>query len=182
MALKQVCEKVRDCMEPAIVVDSSASIFSVIPRIVEHGYVIVASDNRVSGIVTASDLAVEFQKLSGPFLLLREIEQHIRKLISGKVSLEELREIRDPTDDREINGVNDLTLGEYVRIFQNPELWSKLGLQGLSRTEFASALDQVRLIRNDIMHFDPDPLGTEDLAKLTSFARFLQRLQDIRPL
>jgi hypothetical protein len=165
-----------------MIVETSASIFSVIPRIVEHGYVLVRGpDNLISGIVTATDLALEFQKLSEPFLLLREIEQHIRKLISGKISLDELNGVRDPTDHREINGANDLTIGEYVRIFQHPELWGKLGLQGLSKNEFAMALDQVRLIRNDIMHFDPDPLGSEDLAKLTSFARFLQRLQDIRP-
>ena len=82
-------------------------------------------------------------------------------------------------DNHEIKGVNDLTLGEYVRIFQNPGLWDKLGLQGLSRKEFASILDEIRLIRNDIMHFDPDSLGSDDLMKLTNFARFLQRLHDL---
>lgn len=182
MALRQPCETVRECMEARVeIVPAIRSIFSVIPLIVEHGYVLVKANNgKINGIVTASDLSLQFQQLAGPFLLLREIEQHIRKLINGRFSMDELRGALDPEDKREIKGVNDLTLGEYVRIFQNPELWDRLGLKGLSRSEFSSILDQIRLVRNDIMHFDPDPLGPEDLTKLTNFARFLQRLQDLR--
>jgi CBS domain-containing protein len=181
MALKQPCEKVRECMDARVeIVPGTSSIFQVIPLIVENGYVLVKSnDNKISGIVTASDLSLQFQQVAGPFLLLREIEQHIRGLIGSNLSLKELRDVVDPMDNREIKGVNDLTLGEYVRIFQNPGLWDKLGLQGLSRSEFALIVDQIRLIRNDIMHFDPDPLGPDDLAKLTNFARFLQRLHDL---
>lgn len=182
MALKQRCSSVRDSMETHVqMVNASASLFSVIPIIVEYNYVLVnGSDNKITGIVTASDLSLHFQQLSGPFLLLREIEQHIRKMISSKLSIDDLKLALDPSDQKEVSSVNDLTLGEYVRIFQNPDLWDKLGLDGLSRSEFASTLDDIRTIRNDVMHFDPDPLESEDLRKLTSFARFLQRLQEVR--
>jgi hypothetical protein len=40
-------------------------------------------------------------------------------------------------------------------------------------------LDQVRDIRNDVMHFDPDGIPPDDLERLREFARFLQRLQSI---
>src|SRR4051812_26034332 len=120
--------------------------------IVEHNYVLVnGNDNKITGIVTASDLSLQFQQLAGPFLLLREIEQHVRKLIDLKLTVDDLRLARDPADQREINSVNDLTIGEYVRVFQNPELWKKLGLDGLSRSEFAITLEEIRVIRNDIM-------------------------------
>jgi len=182
MALGQQCKHVRECMDTRVeIVSSTSSIFSVIPLIVDHGYVLVkANDGKVSGIVTATDLSQQFQQIAGPFLLLREIEQHIRKLLDGKFSLDELRTVLDLTDKREIKGVADLTLGEYVRVFQNPEFWDKLGLTGLSRSEFASVVDQIRKIRNDVMHFDPDPLEDEELKKLMNFARFLQKLQDLR--
>lgn len=182
MALKQRCKWVRDCMDTHVqMVHASASLFSVIPIIVEHNYVlIIGNDNKITGIVTASDLSLQFQQLTGPFLLLREIEQHIRKIISSKLTIDDLKLAQDPSDQKEVHSVNDLTLGEYVRIFQNPDLWEKLGLDGLSRPEFAATLDDIRTIRNDVMHFDPDPLEPEHLRKLTSFARFLQRLQEIR--
>jgi len=182
MALKQRCKWVRDCMDTHVqMVDASASLFSVIPIIVEHDYVLIkASDNKITGIVTASDLSLQFQQLSGPFLLLREIEQHVRKLISSKLTIYDLKFSQDPSEKNDVRSVNDLTLGNYVRIFQNPDLWQKLGLEGLSRAEFAATLDDIRTIRNDVMHFDPDPLEPEHLQQLTSFARFLQRLQEIR--
>jgi predicted transcriptional regulator len=182
MALRQQCKWVRDCMDTHVqVVNAAASLFSVIPIIVEHDYVLVSgNDNKITGIVTASDLSLQFQQLSGPFLLLREIEQHVRKLISSKLSIDDLKLAQDPSDQKEVRSVNDLNLGEYVRVFQNPDLWQKLGLDGLSRSDFSTTLDDVRAIRNDVMHFDPDPLEPEHLKKLTSFARFLQKLQEIR--
>ncbi len=40
-------------------------------------------------------------------------------------------------------------------------------------------LDRVREIRNDVMHFDPDPLPDSDLAALRRFVKFLQALQSL---
>ena len=115
MALKQRCKWVRDCMDTHVqMVDASASLFSVIPIIVEHDYVLIkASDNKITGIVTASDLSLQFQQLSGPFLLLREIEQHVRKLISSKLTIDDLKFSQDPSEQNEVRSVNDLTLGNY---------------------------------------------------------------------
>jgi len=41
-------------------------------------------------------------------------------------------------------------------------------------------LEDVRLIRNDVMHFDPEGTDEADLKKLRDFVGFLQRLQEIR--
>jgi hypothetical protein len=38
---------------------------------------------------------------------------------------------------------------------------------------------KARGIRNDVMHFDPDPLPDSDLDALRHFAQFLQRLQTL---
>jgi DNA-directed RNA polymerase specialized sigma54-like protein len=37
-------------------------------------------------------------------------------------------------------------------------------------------LDQVRKIRNDVMHFDPAGIQATDLQSLRNFARFLRKL------
>jgi hypothetical protein len=130
-------------------------------------------------VVTSSDLSLQFQQLTEPFLLLGEIENHIRKTIGNRFSLEELRQAGDPSDtERLINEVVDLTFGEYIRLLENPENWSKLQSQ-VDRTTFVDLLDKVRMIRNDVMHFDPDGIPPEDLESLRNFARFLQRLHSL---
>lgn len=79
---------------------SEDSLFAVIPAIIEYGYVLIrAIEKSISGIVTASDLSLQFRQLAEPFLLLGEIEQHIRRLIEGKFTKAELEGARNPTDD-----------------------------------------------------------------------------------
>jgi len=58
---------------------------------VEFGYVLVRDqrDRRITGIVTASDLSLQFQALAEPFLLLREIELHVRQLLGDKLGTED---------------------------------------------------------------------------------------------
>jgi hypothetical protein len=83
----------------------------------------------------------------------------------------------DPTDkDRQIEDVADLTFGEYIRLLENETRWDKVGIS-VDRVTFCKQLDEVRLIRNDVMHFDPDGIPPSDLDKLRHSARFLQRLQ-----
>jgi hypothetical protein len=114
-------------------------------------------------------------------LLLGEIEQHVRKLIEGKFALSELQEAKDPADaQRTVERVADLTLGEYIRLLENPNRWMKLKVN-IDRTIFIEELTKVKIIRNEVMHFDPDPLGESELSTLRSFVRLLQRLDEILP-
>jgi hypothetical protein len=138
------------------------------------------SDNKITGIVTASDLSLQFQQVAEPFLLLSEIENHVRSLLSGRFDKEDLAAIRDPSDSaRKVDDVSGLTFGEYLRLIENEERWQKLGLN-LDRKTFCSHLDQVRVIRNDVMHFDPDGVPQSDLEKLRDCAKFLQTLQTLK--
>jgi hypothetical protein len=63
-----------------------------------------------------------------------------------------------------------------VRLLENPDHWKKLKLQ-LDRVVFTKSLGEVRLVRNDVMHFDPDGISDDQLAKLRQFAVFLDRMQ-----
>lgn len=168
---------VRQCMKQAVEVKHSDSLFDVIRLIATESCVLVRGvDNRISGIVTSTDLNLQFQQLSEPFLLLGEIENFIRSLIGGKFTEEQLREIRNPEDQgREVASVADLTLGETIRLLQEPERWERVGLQ-IDRVSFINELDRVRSIRNDVMHFDPDPISVEDHDALRAFVRFLHQV------
>lgn len=176
-ALGKTSNVVRDLMDQHQEIRSDSSLFEAIGIIVQNQYVLVrGSDNRISGIVTSSDLSLQFQQLAEPFLLLGEIENHIRKIIGSRFPVELIRQASDPSDsERQINGVADLTFGEYIRLLENPDNWSRLQIE-VDRKTFVDLLDKVRKIRNDVMHFDPDGIPPEDLRALRDFAAFLQRL------
>jgi CBS domain-containing protein len=180
LALGAGGEMVRDFMEAAAEISADASLFAAIRTIVDRQYVLVRdSEQRISGIVTTTDVSLRFQQLAEPFLLLGEIENHVRRLIDGKFSLEDVESFRDPSDaGREVQSVADLTFGEYLRLLENPAMWEKLDVQ-VDRLSFVEQLDRVREIRNDVMHFDPDGVLDEELVTLRRFVQFLQALQSI---
>lgn len=169
--------KVKDFVEQHHEVRQDASIFQVIPIVVAYDYVLVRGrDNTVAGIITASDLSLQFLQLSEPFLLLSEIENQIRQVIAKRFDKSDLASCRDPLDTvRTVDGASDLTFGEYIRLLENPDNWQKSGLP-LDRVVFCKQLAAVRDIRNDVMHFDPDGISSEDVETLREFARFLQKL------
>lgn len=180
LAMGKSCKLVRECMGKGEIISIDMSLFSANNVIAENDYVLVkANDKTICGIVTASDLSKQFRQLAEPFLLIGEIENHVRRLIHGKFEVEELRTVKDSTDgSRSINGVEDLTFGEYTHLLQNEGRWSKLNIP-VHRSEFVKRLDRVREIRNDVMHFDPDGLSEDDLATLRDFTRFLRNLRDL---
>jgi predicted transcriptional regulator len=170
----------REVMDDAVEIRSDASIFAAIPDLVEHGYVLVRGpDERIVGIVTSSDLSQQFRQLAEPFLLLSEIENRIRNIIGPHFGVEELAAIRDPDDDeRRIESVDKMSFGEYIRLLEEPSRWTRVDLR-VDRKNFIKSLDNIRKIRNDVMHFDTDELPKDDTLALRDFARFLQRLETI---
>jgi CBS domain-containing protein len=181
LALGITCKTVRDCMEPAHEVQADLSLFAAIALIVKHDYVLVRDATRVvTGIVTTSDLSVQFQRLAEPFLLIGEIENYTRRMLRGKFTVQELAGARDPADtQRVIKGVADMTIAEYKRLVEKPDRWEKLKLS-VDRTEFIRTLDRIREIRNDVMHFDPEEIHVDDLSTLRDFVRLFQTLAQIK--
>lgn len=57
---------------------------------------------------------------------------------------------------------------------ENPANWTKIQL-ALDRVIFTKTLNEVRLVRNDVMHFDPDGVDALQLEKLRQFSSFLDR-------
>lgn len=179
-ALGRPCTFVRECMEAHFEMSADTPLFSAIDSIVSHEYVLIRGpDRRISGIVTTSDLSLQFLQLGEPFLLLGEIESHIRRLIEGRFTSAELEGAKNPGDTaRAIASVSDLTFGEYLRLLEVPSQWAKLGLP-VDQGVFVEQLERVRRIRNDIMHFDPDGAAPDDLDALRHFVRFMQGLRSI---
>lgn len=175
LALGNELARVEDCMEPVDILDADKSLLDAIPHVIAAGFVLVkAADKTITGIITTADLSMQFHALSEPFILLGQVENLLRSQIQRSFTLDELRAARDPADTkRTIEDASNLTFGEYVRLLEQPEKWKKLEVS-VDHGEFLESLRRVHAIRNDVMHFHPDPLEREELASLRNFARFLE--------
>ncbi|HLB75164.1 MAG TPA: CBS domain-containing protein [Sedimentisphaerales bacterium] len=182
LAMGKSSTRVADFMETAKEMSSDGSLFDAVQIIAEHDCVLVrAGDRTICGIVTGYDISKQFRQLAEPFLLLADIESHIRYLISKAFTLPQLQQAKDPDDqDRSITDVRDMTFGEYVRLLQNEDNWARLNMK-IDRKTFTGWLEKIRDIRNDVMHFDPDPMDPADLKLLRDITGLLDRCQRLTP-
>jgi restriction system protein len=171
----------RDAVVPAVPVSQEEELLPLIPTIVEKEFLFVTrQDKTLSGIITVADLSLEYNRLARPFFLIGEIERRLRRAIGEVFPLELLQSVRDPSEgSRVVGSVEDLAFGEYKLLLERPENWPKLHWN-VDRTVFIKTLDTVRAIRNDVMHFSPDPIEDDQLNVLTNFIGMIKVL-DPRP-
>ncbi len=148
-----------------------------IDDIIANQYVLIRNkENIICGIVTTSDISQQFRQLGEPFLLIGEIENYVRIMLLDKYTIDEIRAVCESSvQESRIERISDLTLGEYIRLIENPTNWEKLSLP-VDREVFINKLDDIRQIRNDVMHFDPDGISEQELEKLRDLVRLMQNL------
>jgi predicted transcriptional regulator len=178
---KSRLEQVSDALEDAVEVHDTTSLFEATQKIINCDYVFVRSsfDRKITGIVTATDLSVRFQRYAEPFLLLGRIERHLRRIIDTSFDIVTIREALDPSDPERNSAVtkaSQLSFGEYIRIFQKESNWTKLKFRA-DRKTFCEQLDEVRKMRNEIMHFHLDEVDDEESEPIRRFARLLDQLE-----
>jgi len=151
-------------------------LLSAVEVIYKDDFIVVHKpDKTLCGIVTTADLSSQFLLVTEPFLLIEQIEKHIRRILDGKFLVEELEKFIATEDKRGIESIDDLTFGEYLRLMQTEENWAKLELC-ISRRQFLQNLEKVRIIRNDIMHFNPEGIDDEQRNELLRMADFLAKI------
>lgn len=177
LSLGKNCVTVIDCKEEAVTLNLNEPLFKAVKVILEKEVVQVCQkDKTICGIVTATDIGEQFISLSEPFLLLEQIENHIRKLLDGKLTLEEINSVLDLTTlDKPLTDLSDLTFGQYIRIIENEHNFNKLKLR-VDRTILIKMLDETRIIRNEVMHFNPEPMKPKDIETLRQTLNFLHIL------
>lgn len=166
-----------DCVVPVDVVGLEDDLLPHVPRIIRAGYVLVRSrDRSISGIVTTSDLSGQFLGLAEPFLLVGEAERKLRGIVAEQFELHEIQSARDARDGtRTVNGVDDLTLGELVRLFQSSGRWERLNW-GVDRGVFNEVLRDLVGLRNEVMHFSADPIEAGRLEAVRNLLKWLNFL------
>ncbi len=166
---------VRDCLDESVPrVGASEPLLDVITHFKRHDIVLVFNDdNQLSFVVTPSDISAEFRNMAGPFLIIGEIEEHLRWFLERCPALAPIIAERLPQEPAGgSSGASELTMGDVQWILQNPEHWATAGLKH-DRERFCAELDYLRQLRNTVMHFR-DPVGSKDLDRLRSFADLLR--------
>ncbi len=165
---------------PTVPVRASDDLIALIPRIVAEGFVFVVGDDQtLTGVVTTADLSEQFATLANPFFLIGEIERRLRLIVDRHFTTEELQGVVAASGStRPVSSADDLTLGEVQQLLGSRECWEeRLRWGTLDRKEFVAALDEARGIRNDVMHFSPDPLTDEQLDALRNLLGWLRVME-----
>jgi restriction system protein len=170
-----------DATVPAVVVDHDARLLEQIDVIYSNDFIFVynADRSKVTGIVTAADLTRQFGSLARPFVLIEEAENRLRRRSGEVFTVDELREAVRPPARSRVNRVADLTFGNYGYLLEPEDRWAKLSWN-IDRKLFLELLEEVRKIRNELMHFTPDPLSQKQYDAVEGLLELL-RTVDPRP-
>lgn len=170
--------KAKDVMEKGgLVFDSDENLMDIIDDIFSAEYAYFrAADKTISGIVTATDLAMGFENTTGAFMRVGEIENITRSFVN-RISLPDLKGYLNQEWDESRGGIflggESMTFGEYKKVLEDPIRWKEIGF-AMDRKYCIAALDSVREIRNDIMHFRNGLNNSEDLRKIDSVLAWLR--------
>ncbi|MGC9670608.1 CBS domain-containing protein [Planosporangium sp. 12N6] len=161
----------------ARVVRYDEDLLGQIDEIYRNGYVFVrGADHKITGIVTAADLTQQFGSMSRPFALIEEVERRLRRRVDETFPVEVLRAASKKSG---ISSAADLTLGNYEYVLKDQTDFNRLKWP-LDRVLFLSRLSEVRKIRNELMHFSPDPPANTQLDAIEGFLTMLRSV-DPRP-
>jgi CBS domain-containing protein len=178
LALGKTCNTVNDCKENVVVLAYETPLFEAVQLIRKNEVVLIQQKDRtICGIVTATDVADQFITLSEPFLIIEQIENHIRRLLNNRYTPEELNSFIKIDDGKDIQSLADLSFGQYIMIIEKKDLFERLGLK-IDRVVIKEQLELVRKIRNDVMHFDPEGITQDRIEILRKTAQFFYTLSD----
>ncbi|MGA5843356.1 N-6 DNA methylase [Streptomyces pseudogriseolus] len=155
-------------------VSYNQDLIDILPILAEFEFVLVRNQrNEIAGIVTASDVAAAYGAMATPFFLIGELDKRLRQVLASSIKFAEVQVLCDPEGNRSIKGFNDLSIGDYQRVLENKEAWERVGWS-LDRKIFIERLDEIRQIRNDLMHFNPQPLPHNSTHKIRHMINVLR--------
>ncbi|MFE7561979.1 CBS domain-containing protein [Kitasatospora sp. NPDC057500] len=163
-----------DAIVSAHAVSYDHDLIDVLPDLVKFQFVLVRDQKQaIVGIVTASDVATAYGSLASPFLLVGELDQRLRKIIATGFELSYVQQLCAGSGQGTIASFDSLSMGHYQQVLGNPAAWSQLGWP-LDRKVFGERLDEIRKIRNDLLHFNPDPLPENAIEKIRNMINLLR--------
>tara|TARA_R110000868_G_scaffold408656_1_gene692116 strand:- start:277 stop:969 length:693 start_codon:yes stop_codon:yes gene_type:complete len=157
---------VNEYMEEPVIIKDSGDFLKYIKLVAKKDYVFVTNyKNELKGIITTYDMTLYFRDFITPFLKLGIIEDSIRRMITKNA-------LKIPKD----KDVNELVFSQYSTIFLDDYNWSKLNFPLIDQSVFIEKLNQIRLIRNKVAHYKPDPLKSSEHFVIESFTEIIKKV------
>ena len=162
--LKDPAASLVDATVKATVRSYSEDLHHLLPLLQADDFVVVTNHrNAVTGIVTTSDVAGLYGERTRPFLLIGELDQELRQLMTT-IDLDTIRAICGKVGTKP-KSYDSMTMNHYITVMRDADCWAAFGWP-LDRTAFVAQLDSLRRIRNDVMHFNPDGVPGDTISKL----------------
>jgi predicted transcriptional regulator len=150
---------------PARTLPYSQDLDTVLPVLQVEDFVVVTnSHNEITGIVTTADVVGLYRERTLPFLLIGELDQELRQVMTT-IGLARVRALCETPGRPVLESYDDMTMGDYERVLENPECWAALDWP-LDRRTFVDRIAELRKLRNDITHFNPDGVPEDAVDKL----------------
>ncbi len=152
---------VSEFLEDAKFFQVDATIGSVFKTLDEHDAILVGTPETVVGILSPMDFVKYLYDVASPFVLLTEIELGIREIIRRRMTPEEIQGFAFKVNSH-MGGdegslpkrLSDMTLSNYIRLITYAECFNAHFKDVFSaRRFFASKLERLPNLRNEIFHF-----------------------------
>ncbi|GAQ54718.1 CBS domain-containing protein [Streptomyces acidiscabies] len=164
-----------DAIVDAHAVSYAEHLIDVLPDLERFGFLLVKDQmNQIAGIITVADVAAEYGATARPFLLIGDLDRQLRRVISRTLELTEVITLCDPDGLRKLTAFDQLSFGDYQQVLSNQKQWDRLDWP-LDRKAFTARLDELREIRNELMHFnDKDKAGDSAIPMLRNMIELLR--------
>lgn len=152
----------------------TTDLISLLPVIQSQEFIFVrGSDRTITGIVTLADVVEAYGQMASPFFMIGRIDQSLRRIIEAIFPMRIIAPLCDSEGLRALSTCDQLTMGDYQRILENPDYWTRLDWS-LDRKTFCARLEEIAQVRNNLMHFNSDPLPDDVISMLQNFINMLQ--------
>jgi CBS domain-containing protein len=149
-------------------------LIDILPTLLAYEFIFVRNHERkIAGIVTASDVVKTYHQTATPFILIGEIDRELRQLIREGFDESVIRDVCVKSG-LTFDGVDRMSISHYKAVIGNDECWGQLGWR-LERKRLVNRLEDIRKVRNRVMHFNKDSDKPGEVDMLQNFLRTIRR-------
>lgn len=172
---------VAQCIDEASVHSADREMLDVGNGLADSPYILVGEEGGVSDILTHADIVRLFRELAAHFLLIGNIEQNLRLLISRVFDTKEAVEMAigsafNYRKEHKPRSLDEMTIDDYRQLIMNKKNWPHFAGLLYDRQATQNRLFKLRDLRNDLFHFRLHMLNSEQKDFLRSTIRWLEQL------
>ncbi len=172
---------VAQCIDGASLHAAGIEMLSLGNTLADSPYILVGEDGALSDILTHADIVKLFRELAAHFILIGNIEQSLRLLISNVFGTEEgvnmaIDSAFNYRKEHKPRSLDGMTIDDYRQLIMNKKNWPHFDRLLFDRQATENRLLKLRDLRNDLFHFRLHTLSSEQKDFLRSTVRWLEQL------